>query len=227
MNHEGSDAAGPAAGEAEGGLPAPSPAGREAAGLARARQAGDGVERPDLPAAARRLDVGLTAGFAEVLGELRDRLASDRFKEEQITRLHEELQAYKNDLIEKPARQLLRGLIRLHADLGKIAVVLRGKPAEELTPERFLRHLADFEDDIELLLGQHGVERFAAPGERFDPHRQTALRTVATHDSGLVGEIAERLQPGFEQGELLLQKERVAVYIAARAPHDQAQGDKP
>lgn len=165
----------------------------------------------------------VAAGFADLLQQLRDKLTYDRFKEEQIARLHEELQGYKSDLVAKPARQLVQGLIRMHDDLGKMAAALRQKPAEELTPERFFQQFADFQDDLELLLGQNGVERFQAPGDVFDPRRQTAIRMVPADDPAQVGRIAERLRPGFERGEALLQKERVAVYVASNG-NDKAQG---
>ena len=174
--------------------------------------------------ALERLEISLAEGLAALLEEFRGKLALDRFKEDQIARLHEELQAYKSDLVNKTARQLLQGLIRLHDDLGKMASALRQKPPEELTPERFFQQFAGFQDDIELLLGQHGVERFQAPGDAFDPRRQTVIRAVQTDDPGRVGQIAERLRPGFEQGEVLLQKERVAVYVASNGSNDKAQG---
>jgi molecular chaperone GrpE len=180
----------------------------------------------DLAGALGQLQETVATGFADVLQQLRDKLTYDRFKEEQIARLHEELQAYKSDLVSKPARQLVQGLIRMHDDLGKMAAALRQKPAEELTPERFFQQFADFQDDIELLLGQNDVEHFQAPGDVFDPRRQTVIRTVPTDDPARVGQIAERLRPGFEQGEALLQKERVAVYVASNG-NDKAQGGQP
>jgi molecular chaperone GrpE len=167
-----------------------------------------------LTSAVERLETAVAAGIAEVLSEFRDKLALDRFKEDQISKLHEELQAYKNDLISRASRQILQGVIRLHDDLGKVAAALRQKPAEELTPERFFQQLEGFQDDVELLLGQHGVERFDVEGEEFDPRRQTALRTISTDDPTQVGRVAERLRPGFVQGDNLIQKERVAVYAA-------------
>jgi molecular chaperone GrpE len=162
-----------------------------------------------------RLETALVAGFADVLQEFRDKLALDRFKEEQITRLHDELQDYRSDLISRTARQILQGLIRLHDDLGKVTASLRQRPAEELTPELFFKQLEGFQDDVELLLGQHEVEKFEIPREEFDPRRQTSVKTLYTEDSTQVGRIAERVRSGFQQGETLLQKERVAVYAAA------------
>lgn len=180
----------------------------------------------DLAGALNQLQETVTGGFAELLQQFREKLTYDRFKEEQIARLHEELQAYKSDLVSKPARQLVQGLIRLHDDLGKVATALRQKPAAELTPERFFQQFADFQDDLELLLGQNGVERFQAPGDGFDPRRQTAIRMLPSDDPARFGQIAERLRPGFEQGESLLQKERVAVYVASNG-NDKAQGGQP
>jgi molecular chaperone GrpE len=184
----------------------------------------NGSEGSGLSTALERLETSITAGLGDLLREVHEKAALDRFREEQIDRLHAELQAYKNDLVSKTARQLLQGLVRLHDDLARSVAVLRQKPPEELTPETLFRQLADFQDDIELLLGQHGVERFAEIGETFDPHRQTVARTVPTDDPGQVGRIADRVRPGFEQGETLLQKERVAVYIAPNATNSKGQG---
>ncbi len=166
----------------------------------------------------------MATGVAELLQEIREKAAIDRFREEQIDRLHAELQTYKSDLVSKQARLLIQGIVRLHDDLGRSVTALRQRPPEELTPERLFRQLADFQDDIELLLGQHGVERFEAPGEEFDPRRQTVARTAATDDPCHVGRVAERVRPGFEQGETILQKERVAVYVAANGTNDKSQG---
>lgn len=173
----------------------------------------------DLAALVERLEVTTAAGFADLRQEFQDRLALDRFKEEQITKLHDELQAYRNDLVNRTARQILQGVIRLHDSLGKVVTALRQKPTEELTPERFFQQLDGFRDDIELLLDQHEVKPFEVIGEELDPRRQTAVNRIPTEDTALVGRVAERLRPGFEQGETLLQKERVAVYAAANGTH--------
>jgi molecular chaperone GrpE len=171
-----------------------------------------------------RLETAVVGGFADVLREIREKAAVDRFREEQVDRLHAELQTYKNDLVSKQARLLIQGIIRLHDDLGKAVSALRQKPPEELTPDTLFRQLADFQDDLELLLGQHGVERFQTLGEELDPRRQTVARTVPTDDPGRAGRIAERVRPGFEQGETLLQKERVAVWVSSNGANDKPQG---
>jgi molecular chaperone GrpE (heat shock protein) len=200
----------------------PAGAGEEETVAPSAESAAPVTAEPVPVNALERLESAIHAGFAEILGEFRDKLALDRFKEEQITKLHEEVQAFRNDLVLRTVRQVLQGLIRLHDDLGKVTASMRLRPAEEQTPERFFQQLSGFQDDVELLLGQHGVEKFEAAGDEFDPRRQTALRTVPAGDSGQVCSIAERLRPGFEQGEALLQKERVAVFAATSGTNDKA-----
>ncbi len=160
------------------------------------------------------LEATIADGFADLLRVFEDKLAYDRAKERQIDRLHGELQEHKRDLVAKIKRPLIQGLVRLHDDLGRVVAALGRRPEEELTPKRFFNAFAGFADDIELLLGQHGIEAFSAPGEDFDPRRQTALRTETTDDPDLAGTVAERLRPGFAEGQALLQKERVAVYAA-------------
>jgi molecular chaperone GrpE len=162
-----------------------------------------------------RIERLLAEGLAGPLCELRDQLALDHFREQQIDRLHQELQGYKTDLLRRAIRPLLLGLIRLHDNLGKVQDSLRQVPPAELRPERITGFLDGFRGDLELLLEEHEVLRFETAGERFDPHRQTAARTVPAADPGSVGHVAERLRPGFAQGEAMLQKERVAVYVAA------------
>lgn len=164
-----------------------------------------------------RLEELVARGFQELGRRFDDRLAYDGTKEQQINRLHEELQEYKRDLLAKTKRPLIQGLIRLHDDLGKTTAALAKRPEEELTAERFFQTFKDLAEDLELLLGQHGVEPFTAPGAVFDPQRQIAMVTEVTEDAAAVGTIAAHLRPGFIQGETILQKERVVVYSAPRS----------
>ncbi|HEX4955377.1 MAG TPA: nucleotide exchange factor GrpE [Thermoanaerobaculia bacterium] len=170
------------------------------------------------------LERRLEDGFETLERLFADKLAYDQFKEQQIDRLHAELQAHKGDLLLRAQQPLLRGLIRLHDDLGRLADALAERAGEELTRERFQSYLAGFRDDVETLLDQHGVTRFEAPGESFDGRRQLAARTCQTAEPALVGQLAERLRPGFELGDSLLQKERVAVFVAAPNQVQEPQG---
>lgn len=185
----------------------------------------------DLPAdGLRQVIENMEERLAHELTDLRqrfdDRLVYDRFKEEQISRLHEELQGYKQDLLARTSRPLLMAVIRLHADLGRTVAALGARPPEVVTAMDLCRAIDDVRDDLELLLGQHGVERFEVPGDLLDPAQQTVVRTVTTADPALVARIAERVRPGFVQGPTLLQREKVAVYADGMSPNSDDQAMK-
>lgn len=169
-------------------------------------------------AGVQRLEAQVAAEAGKILQAFADKLALDGFREEQVERLHAELQQHREGMLERATRPLLNAVIRVHDDLGKVVASLRARPPEEITPERTFRVLDGFREDLELLLAQHGVEPFEPVDDIFDPRLHTALRTVHTGDPGLTGRIAERLRPGFSHGEALLQKARVAVFTAQGGP---------
>jgi molecular chaperone GrpE (heat shock protein) len=161
------------------------------------------------------LEAAIATGFEQVLKSFEQKLAFDQFKEDQISRLHNELQEYKGGLIAKTARPLINGIIRFHDDVGRIVEALQKCNIAELTPDRFFKVIQGFLQDIEIVLRDNGVEAYSEAGDTFDPHRQKALTTIPSTDSAIAGRIAARLRPGFEQGGIVLQKERVAVYVLA------------
>lgn len=142
------------------------------------------------------------------------KLAIDDNKNQQIDVLHRELQEHKQDLLAKALRPLLSGLVRLHDNLGRVAENLRERP-EALVPGEAARLIEEFREDVEILLDENGVALFSEPVDRFEPRRQTARQTLETANPEQVGRIARRARPGFERDGLLLQKERVDVFVVA------------
>ncbi|GEM_PF-1885461 len=154
--------------------------------------------------------------FGKLLEAFEEKLKYDRFKEDQISRLHEELQSYKNDILSRITRPYVNSLIRLHDDIGKTLEALRKKDHSTLTPEKFFEVIEGFQEDVEIHLSHNGVEAFRDSGEDFDPKRQTLVSTELTDDPSKVEKIARRTRPGFEQNGLIVQKERVVVFAAAK-----------
>lgn len=155
-------------------------------------------------------------GFERVARALDEKHSLDRFREGQVDRLHAELQAYRADLVGRAVRPALQSMIRLHDDLSKVLEALAREDPAKVTPERLLKLLAGFHDDVELALDHNGVRTFRADVELFDPKRQKVLRTIETADAAQVGRVAARLRPGFEHGDAIIEKERVAVYVLAQ-----------
>jgi len=163
--------------------------------------------------AIQHLEQILESGISQVLNAFEQKIAFDAAKQQQIDRLHAELQEYRTDLIAKTNRPLVNGLIRLHDNIGRLIEGLKSKPTEQLEPDRFFKAIGGIQDDIEILLDQNGIAAFTEPVETFQPRRQRAIKNIPTTDDKRVGKIAERLRPGFEQGDEIIQKERVSVYV--------------
>ena len=161
--------------------------------------------------------VAIDAGVGRVLETFEAKLAYDAAKQRQIDQLHDEVQQHRAGLVARTIRPLALGTIKLHDDIGKLIAAWRIKPVEELTPTRFFALLEGLQEDIEILLGQNGVEPFRTAQASFDPRRQRVVRRVVVDDSGLVGTVAESVRLGFAQAAEILEKERVAIYELAPA----------
>lgn len=167
----------------------------------------------DQAASEPSLESIVNAGVERVLAAFETKLAYDAAKQVQIDRLHDEVMQHRRDLVARTAHPLIHGLIRIHDDIGKLMTALRAKPQDELTPARFFSLLEGFQEDVEIVLEHNGVKAYRMPAGRFEPRRQRILKKVDTADEALVGMIAESIRPGFEQGETLLEKERVSAYV--------------
>jgi len=91
-------------------------------------------EPADLPA---RID----AGVARILQAFEEKLKYDASKQQAVDRLHSELQGHRAGLVEKVARPFIFGMIRHHAEIGKLLAGLRDIPKDELSPVKFGRLL--------------------------------------------------------------------------------------
>jgi len=107
---------------------------------------------------------------------------------------------------------------RLRRERARLANLAR-RCGQDLELELGLtvRHLvsarkADLEE-IETVLANFGVEVFRHPGQDFNAHVQTCVKPVPVKHGQLTGQIAERLLPGYQRGEEIIQAERVNVYV--------------
>ncbi len=207
-------------------------------GTAAAAVAAGGEEAPAVPCAGeappagawnedagglgRRIEA-LEAAMTEVRDDLleafAEKRAEDRFREEQVDRLHTELQDYKNDLLARVTRPLVLGMIRLHDELGRGAEEL-ARRGEALAAVQAVTLLRGFRDDVEIELGRIGIAPFTVEGDGFDPHRQSAVHVGRPGDPSRAGRVAERRRPGFVHGETVVRREQVVVYGAAPAAAD-------
>jgi molecular chaperone GrpE (heat shock protein) len=158
------------------------------------------------------LEALIKAGVAQIRGDFEDKLAYDASKQLQVDRLHSELQEARQDQIKRATHPYIQGVIQLYDILDRQIRALKKKP-EKLTPERYFSLLEDLQEDIVVLLERYGVVAFQETGETFNPRRQSAHKKVPAANDEIVGSIVESIRPGFEQGEEILIKERVSVYV--------------
>ena len=170
----------------------------------------------------------IEARTGRVLEAFENKLAYDRSKDVQVDRLHEELLQHRSDLVGQTVRPLVRDVIRLHDDIGRLVSALRENSPDEPVPEGFIRLLEGLQQDVELMLEHNGVDGYRnEAGGRFEPGRQRVLRTVPTGDRDIEGTVAHSVRPGFEQNGQVVERERVIVYRFEAPPAEHRAGESP
>lgn len=210
----------PPNGEVEGARPSDANLDRREANspdvgdLSEERVPPDAAKYPDWFSDLRSMLVGMETRLTDAFAQMH---SEDDFKEKQLDRLHEELQSYKGDVVQKAVRPLLMSLIKLHGDALRLMHGIRREEPEVLTIDRTVSLFDSFRQEIEGLLSDHGIQTYQdTQTESFDVRRQSSVGTVETTDPSLIGQIAERIRPGFEQGATIFDKERVKVYVGKR-----------
>ncbi len=94
--------------------------------------------------------------------------------------------------------------------------------AEGATLEAFLAGVQMIRSDFETALGQLGIMRFDANGERFDPERHQAMTAVPVTDPALDSRVLESITAGAALGDNVIRPAVVVVgrYVAAKKDED-------
>ena len=79
--------------------------------------------------------------------------------------------------------------------------------------DKSIKMLKGVQEDISILLEENGIEKYKDLDDRFNPTRQQVIKKVTTQNEELIGKVAESIRPGFELGNIVIRKEKVAVYI--------------
>jgi molecular chaperone GrpE (heat shock protein) len=202
--------------EPEQGLREPAPAGDPQTDL------GPSAESQVVQATAPQTDLAelVQKTGDNIIAAFRAQAETDRFRETQVERLHQELQTYRADPFAKALQPILSAVIRLHGEAARTATELRGRSAAELSPERLLRLFDEFCEDLEHILQGSGVDVFVdqESGELFNPRRQQVVGRDPTSEPGQHARISNRVRPGFEFGGALLKKEAVRIFAYDAAP---------
>jgi len=158
------------------------------------------------------LEKTLSVRMESLLEAFESKLKFDKFREEQIGRLHEELQSYKADLLARAMQPFIMGMIMIFDDIGKV-IDMAGRSEDTANKINYLNFIEGFRSDIETLLAENGINSYRDDTEVFNPKRQRILKRVSTSDPSLIGRINKSLRPGFERNGNIITKEEVAGYV--------------
>ena len=130
-------------------------------------------------------------------------------RDEQVNRLHEELDYYKKDAAGKFENQLLKAVIKIHHGMKKKinSDFFAGKEADQILQE----YMYTFEDLTDLLEQQLCDEIESQPGDAFDPAIHQA-KLEATDNAALDKTVKTSVSSGYKKAGKVLIPERVIVY---------------
>ena len=141
----------------------------------------------------------------------------DSTKEEMITRLHKELQAYKDDLFKKILKPIIMDMIAFTDNMNGLISRYEEVPETELLPEKYQKLRNEFlkiGSHIEDVIYNYGVESFSSKqGDEFNSRTQQAKKNTITENPDEHKKIINSLSSGYTWDEQLLRREIVHVSI--------------
>lgn len=145
--------------------------------------------------------------------EFHEKIRHDASREKLIDHLHQELQEYRDDFVKTNLKSIVLDIIKTIDDIRKLVDYYQvHEPSSDDIP-KLLTHLAGISTDLEDICLWHGVERFNAENEKFDPVRQKTLKRIETSHPEKDKCIAEQLRPGYLWEGKVLRPEIVSVYV--------------
>lgn len=133
-----------------------------------------------------------------------------KVKDEQINKLHNELQFYKEDHSSRFINQVMKAVIKVRKDMLKR---VSSQAWEEMSAAELQREYEYVVDDLTDLLQQQNVDPYETePGEPFDPARHQVQKLEATDDPALDKCVKCSVNEGYTKGDKVFIVERVVVY---------------
>ena len=131
-------------------------------------------------------------------------------KDEQIDKLHSELQYYKDDQASKFINQVMKAVIKVRKDMRKR---MASKDWEEMSAAELKREYGYVLEDLTDLLEQQNIDAYeTAPGEPFHAARHQVQKLEPTSDAALDKTVKQSFSEGYIKNGKVLIVERVIVY---------------
>lgn len=131
-------------------------------------------------------------------------------KDEQINKLHNELQFYKEDHSSRFVNQVMKAVIKVRKDMMKRVA---SQAWDEMSAAELQREYEYVLDDLTDLLEQQNVDPYETEhGEPFDPTRHQVQKLETTEDPSLDKCVKSSVSEGYTKGGKVFIVERVVVY---------------
>ncbi len=157
------------------------------------------------------------AGVHEALNRLNQafesKLKYDKHKETIIDKLHEELQSYRDGLVDRYMESLIMDFVKVIDDIRKMVRHYQNRDLVEADATKLLRMLEDIPSDLEDIFSLRGVRAFTYENDLFDPSRQRIVKKIETDDPESDRKVAGTVRPGYERDGHVLRPEMVTVYM--------------
>ena len=144
-------------------------------------------------------------------GQMMEQLINNQIevKDEMINKLHKELDYYKQESLERFIDQLMKSVIKVRKDMGKL---IYSEEWGDMTADDLRKEYVYIFEDLTDLLEQQNVDAYSSePGTVFEAAIHQPIIEV-TDDSSLDKKVKQSISEGYRKGEKVLLPERVVVY---------------
>lgn len=148
---------------------------------------------------------------SQELGQMMEQLVKNQIvvKDEMINKLHKELEYYKQSSAEKFEEQLMKAVIKIRKDMGRL---ITSEKWDTFSVEDLKREYQYAFEDVTDLLEQQNVDAYKTKElSDFDPAIHQAKIEITT-EIELDKKIKESISEGYKKGDKVLIPERVVVY---------------
>lgn len=146
------------------------------------------------------------------------KLKNDAQKNRIIDGLHQELQAYKNDIVKSHLRSMVMDVIQFIDNTRKLTQHYGAMDPADMDPGKLFLLLDGIPSELEDLISRQGISPFTCEAREFDPGRQRAIKRLPTPDPEQDKTVAETLHPGYLWDGQVIRPEMVTVHVFQPAP---------
>jgi molecular chaperone GrpE (heat shock protein) len=145
--------------------------------------------------------------------EFNSKLKYDAHKEKIIDQLHNELQEYKNGLINKQVASITKDLIKIIDDITRFTNYNMSDGNADVNVEKLINYINHISSDLEDILVMQDIKPFRSDDDVFEPGKQRVVKKIETDDPLMDKKVVESMYPGYELAGKILRPEMVAVNI--------------